>query len=158
MRPLDACLIIVLYKTIMVIDEGNFLYTITNIRQRLFKYLKRELNQAGIEGLAPSYGDILFILDQKGVIRQKEIARHTIKDKSTISSVIAKLESGGYLTKTKAGEDSRCTSLELTDKAKALKPILIEISQNMNARLFEGFSTKEKHTLFRLLGKVYKNL
>jgi len=142
----------------MAIDESNFLYTLTNIRQRLFKYLKRELDQAGIEGLAPSYGDILFILDQKGVVRQKEIARHTIKDKSTISSVIAKLEGGGYLSKSREGGDARCTSLELTDKAKALKPVLLRISQKMNTRLFDGFSAEEKRTLFILLGKVYKNL
>lgn len=142
----------------MKIDETNFLYTITSIRQRLFTYLKQELKGAGIEDLAPSWGDILFILDQKGVIKQREIARHTIKDKSTISSVIAKLEAGGYLTKTRAGNDARSASLELTDKARTLRPILMRISKDMNARLFGGFSAEEKRTLFALLSKVYNNV
>ena len=142
----------------MEISDTNFLYIITNIRQRLFRFLSKELSKKDIEGIAPSYGDILFVLDRKGTVTLQEVAKHTIKDKSTISSVINKLESGGYIMKEKDVSDGRYTYLTLTAKAKKLRPVLFEISKKMNTKLFEGFSEEEKETLFRLIEKVYKNL
>jgi MarR family transcriptional regulator, organic hydroperoxide resistance regulator len=142
----------------MEINESNFLYIITNIRQRLFKFLDSELAKKDIKGIAPSYGDILFVLDQKGTITMQEVARHTIKDKSTISSVINKLVSGGFILKERDGIDGRYTNLTLTAKAKKLRPVLFGISKGMNAKLFKGFSAEEKRTLFMLMEKVYKNI
>lgn len=142
----------------MEINESNFLYIITNIRQRLFKLLDNELAKNDIKGIAPSYGDILFVLDQKGTITMQELARHTIKDKSTISSVINKLEAGGFILKERDALDGRYTNLILTEKAKKLRPVLFGISKEMNAKLFEGFSAEEKQTLFTLMEKVYKNI
>src|ERR1035437_5021466 len=98
----------------MRINETNFLYTITNIRQRLFKFLEDKLAKKNIQNIAPSYGDILFVLEQKGTITMQELAKHTIKDKSTISSVVNKLEVGGYITKEKDSADARYTKLTLT--------------------------------------------
>jgi len=142
----------------MEISDTNFLYIITNIRQRLFRFLSKELSKKNIDGIAPSYGDILFVLDRKGTVTMQEVAKHTIKDKSTISSVINKLESGGYIMKEKDVSDGRYTYLTLTAKAKKLRPVLFQISKKMNTKLFEGFSEEEKQTLFRLIEKVYKNL
>lgn len=142
----------------MEIHEANFLYGITNIRQRLFRFLSGELSKEGIGDIAPSYGDILFVLDQKGKATMQEVARHTIKDKSTVSSVINKLQAGGYIVKERDGADGRYTNLTLTPKAVKLRPVLLEISKRMNEKLFEGFSEEEKRTLFRLMEKVDRNL
>jgi len=142
----------------MRINETNFLYTITNIRQRLFKFLEYKLAKKNIQNIAPSYGGILFVLEQKGTITIQELAKHTIKDKSTISSVVNKLEVGGFITKEKDSADARYTKLTLTPKAKELKNVLMGISEEMNQKLFEGLSNAEKAMLFELIGKVYKNL
>lgn len=142
----------------MKINETNFLYTITNIRQRLFRLLEDNLAKKNIQNIAPSYGDILFVLERKGTITMQELAKHTIKDKSTISSVVNKLEAGGYITKEKDSEDARYTKLTLTPKAKELKNVLMGISEEMNQKLFEGLTNAEKAMLFELIGKVYNNL
>ena len=142
----------------MEISDANFLYIITNIRQRLLRFLSRELAEKGIEGIAPSYGDILFALDRKGTLTMQEVAKHTIKDKSTVSSVINKLESLGYIAKERDATDGRYTNLILTEKAGKLRPVLFAISKKMNMKLFEGFSEEEKQTLFRLMEKLYRNL
>jgi DNA-binding MarR family transcriptional regulator len=142
----------------MAISEANFLYSITNIRQRLFRFLSRELAKRGIGEIAPSYGDILFVLDQKGTVTMQEVARHTIKDKSTVSSVINKLEAGGYIVKERDAADGRYTNLTLTPKARKLRPVLFEISKEMNEKLFEGFTEEEKQTLFRLMEKIDGNI
>jgi len=142
----------------MDINETNFLYTITNIRQRLFKYLEDKLAGEKIRDIAPSYGDILFVLERKGKITLQELAKHTIKDKSTISSVVNKLEAGGFITKEKDLDDARYTSITLTPRARKLKPVLMGISEDMNRKLFAGLSAAQKTMLFELLGKIYKNV
>jgi DNA-binding MarR family transcriptional regulator len=142
----------------MDITENNFLYTITAIRQRLFRFLKRELAKTHLEDIAPSYGDILFVLERKGPITIQELAKHTLKDKSTISSVINKLEASGYIEKKKDAGDARSINLILTPKAISLRPILTDISEKMNAKAFEGLTTAEKAMLFELMQKVYRNL
>ncbi len=151
-------LILVLYKTIMPISETNFLYSITSIRQRLFRFLVRELSLRGIEDIAPSHGDILFVIDRKGTVTLQEVARHTLKDKSTVSSVVNKLEAAGYIVKERDTVDGRCTNLTLTPKAQSLQPALSDISKRMQTRLFEGFTPEERQTLFRLMEKLDKNL
>ncbi len=142
----------------MQISEANFLYTLTSIRQRLFAFLRRELSKKGIDGLAPSHGDILFVLDRKGPITMQDLARRTLKDKSTVSTVINRLEALGYIVKEKDAADGRYANLTLTPKADRLRPVLYGISKKMNAKLFEGFTEDEKQTLFRLMEKMYGNL
>lgn len=134
------------------------MYVMTNIRQRLFAFLENELAKENIKGIAPSYGNILFVLDRKGTITLQELAKHTMKDKSTVSSVIKKLEAGGYVTKERDAGDARRTNLTLTPEANRLRPMLFEISRRMNARLFQGFTEEEKTMLFKLIGKVYRNM
>lgn len=142
----------------MKINETNFLYSITSIRQRLFKFMEKELSNRNVEGIAPSYGDVLFVLDQKECQTVQDVVKYTNKDKSTISSVLNKLETNGYIRKDKDTNDARITNITLTPKAKKLRPILYEISKDMNNRMFDGLSETEKETLFKLMGKIINNL
>jgi DNA-binding MarR family transcriptional regulator len=142
----------------MKVNETNFLYSITCIRQRLFKFLERELADRNISGVAPSHGDVLFALDQNECQTVQDVAKYTNKDKSTISSVLNRLETNGYIRKDKDTTDARITNLTLTPKAKKLKPVLFEISGKMNARIFESLSTAEKETLFELIEKILNHL
>lgn len=142
----------------MRICEANFLYTITRIRQRLFAFIREELSKKGVDGMAPSHGDILFVLDRKGPVTMQDLARRTLKDKSTVSSVINRMVELGYIVKEKDSIDARYTNLTLTPKAEGLRPVLYGISQRMNETLFRGFSEEEKRTLFRLMEKMYANL
>lgn len=142
----------------MDINQGNFLYTITKIRQRLFGFLENELLKNNVQDIAPSYGDILYILGNHGPLSLQEIARYTSKDKSTVSSVIKKLEESGYVTKVKAEGDARFVKIKLTAKAKKIKSILMAISNDMNEMLFKGLSDEEKDNLFYALSKIYNNI
>lgn len=148
----------VLYKTIMKINESNFLYSLTTIRQRLFKFIDKELSSRNVTGVAPSYGDVLFALDQKESQTVQDVVKYTNKDKSTISSVLNKLEANGYIRKDKDTNDARITNLTLTPKAKKLRPVLYEISRDLNIRMFDGLSDKDKETLFELMEKILNNL
>ncbi len=141
----------------MKVGSTNFLFVLSKIRQQQFAFLESALAARGVDDISPSYGDILFVLDQRGPLSLQEIARLTMKDKSTVSAVIKRLEVGGYVVKKRNDEDSRFVSIGLTKKANVLRPIMWEISRAMNGGLFDGLSEREKSDLFRLIGKVYAN-
>ena len=142
----------------MRITQQNFLYSISKIRQNLFSFLEGELSAQHIHDISPSDGDILFVLDGKGALSIQEIASLTIKDKSTVSPVIKKLEERGYVTKERGEDDGRSVKIKLTSKSHKIKPALWKISASMNQRLFRGLDEEERARLFELLGKVYNNV
>lgn len=141
----------------MDINQNNFLYILSKIRQRLFAFLEAELANNNINDISPSYGDVLFVLDRNGPLTIQEVARYAIKDKSTVSSVIKRLEESGYVVKEKNEDDGRFVKIRLTPKSKKIKARIWEISDRMNARLFAGLTEEEMSTLFALLGKIYRN-
>ncbi|MFA5398917.1 MAG: MarR family transcriptional regulator [Dehalococcoidia bacterium] len=140
------------------VHRGNFLYTLNSIRQSLFAYLESELSRHGISGIAPSHGDILHILDKKGTLHLRDLTELSLKDKSTITAVISHLEKNGYVTRVRDGNDKRLVNIRVTDKAAQIKPALEKISEKMNAQLFEGLSTDEKNTLFKLMTRISHNV
>jgi len=141
----------------MEVNQNNFLYTLTKIRQRLFAYLEEELGNNNITDVPPSCGHILFILDTKGPISLIDLARYAEKDKSTVSSVVTRLEEKGYVAKVRGKDDGRYVKIRLTARAKRIRPVLWSISGAMNERLFRGLSRDEQSKLFELVGKVLKN-
>jgi len=140
------------------VHHGNFLYTLNSIRQSLFAYLESELARQGIRGIAPSHGDILHILDKKGTLHLRDLTELSLKDKSTITAVISRLEKNGYVTRVRDSSDKRLVNIQVTDKAETVKPALKKISEKMNSQLFEGLSTEEKNTLFKLMTRVSHNV
>ena len=139
------------------VHRGNFLYTLNSIRQSLFAYLESELARQDIRDISPSHGDILYILDRKGSLHLHDITELSLKDKSTITAVISRLEKNGYVTRTRDATDKRLVNIRVTGKAKKIKPALAKISEKMNSQLFEGLSSEEKATLFILMARVRHN-
>jgi len=139
------------------VHRGNFLYTLNSIRQNLFAYLESELARQGIHDIAPSHGDILYILDKKGSLHLHDITELSLKDKSTITAVISRLEKNGYVTRILDSADKRLVNIQVTEKAKTIKPALARISEKMNSQLFEGLSAEEKTMLFNLMARVKHN-
>lgn len=139
------------------VRRGNFLYTLNSIRQRLFAYLESELARQGIRGITPSHGDILHILYKKGPLHLRDLTELSLKDKSTLTTVISRLEENGYVTRVRDDNDKRLVNIRFTEKAETIKPALQEISEKMNSQLFEGLSEEEKNTLFNLMSRISHN-
>jgi DNA-binding MarR family transcriptional regulator len=140
------------------VHRGNFLYTLNSIRQSLFAFLESEMARENIRDITPSHGDILYILDKKGKLHLHDITKLSLKDKSTITSVINHLEKSGYVTKARDNKDKRLVNIEATEKARKIKPALNKISEKMNAKMFEGLSAEEKTILFNLMARISHNV
>jgi DNA-binding MarR family transcriptional regulator len=116
------------------------------------------MTQRDIRDLATSHGDILMALFQKDPLSMKEIADKIDKDKSTITALVDKLISFGYVTKQKDPDDSRIILVSLTEKGKKLQTDFEEISARLLETVYQGFEETEKEQLITELIKIKNNL
>lgn len=120
-------------------------------------FIQESLSKNGIKDLAPSHGDILFLLFENDKMKMKEIAARINRDKSTVTALINKLKLLDYIKSTSSKEDKRVTFVELTAKGKKLKKTFFDISFSLNDKAFEGFSEKEISTFSSLIDKMIEN-
>ncbi len=142
----------------MKVKPTNFLYTLSRIRQKAYAFLEEEMAREGMDGVAPSYGDVLYIVERKGPMPMKEISRYTYKDKSTITGTVQRLIEHGYLTKIAHPEDGRVSLVAGTDKMRAARPAIMRVSGGLHKKLFAPLTDGERETLFALLEKMNDSL
>lgn len=142
-----------------MVNINAIISTIANINKDANKLIIEELKKHNLEGLAPSHGDILILLyqNENGVAMNK-ITSAIHKDKSTVTTLVNKLEKMQLLEKFKHESDNRSTMVKLTQKGLDTKPIVMdEISTNLLDRAYTNFSKKEKEQVCDLLEKIKNN-
>ncbi|MNZ97222.1 Multidrug resistance operon repressor [compost metagenome] len=129
---------------------------ISKIKEAVNTLIVSELERNGIEGIVPSHGDILVFLYQKDGLSVKELAEKIHRTQPTVTVLVNKLENQGYVKRLKREEDSRITSIMLTEKGIQLKPIFQDISDKINDTIYGGLSETEKRQLEFLLEHIYR--
>ena len=71
--------------------------------------------------------------------------------------LVDKLVELGYVTKEKHGADGRATHIRLTAKGLALQPVFEEVSQRVNAVVYQNLSESEIVCAEAVLAKVRRN-
>ena len=139
-------------------QEKYIVYFISKIKKKMSKFIERQLIEKGIDDLVPSYGNILTVLyDHEGSLTMKEIGELLGKEKSTITTLVNKLEILGYIEKVKSKDDKRSTFVCLTPKGRSIESSFNEISKEVQKAAYENFSPEEKKELLRLLKKLNQN-
>lgn len=138
----------------MKVSKQNFIYTLSRIRHQAHSFLEEEMRRECIGEIAPSFGDVFVIAAVMGPMPMKEIARHTYKDKSTITGAVKSLEKHGYLKRVKDPADGRASLVSPTAKALKTMEKFRAISDRMNARLFADLSDGQLEALFSMLEKI----
>jgi DNA-binding MarR family transcriptional regulator len=136
-------------------QQGGFL--ISQIHQLGGRILARKLRQHGIE-LNPAQGRIMFVLWQNDGIPITELARQTSLGKSTLTSMLDRLEQSRYVRRVPSPEDRRVVLIERTDKDRAFQELYIQVSQEMMALFYDGFSDAEVDSFERFLVRILGNL
>lgn len=145
-----------MYNTGML--KYNAAATISKIRDAVNKMIVSELERVGIEGLAPSHGDILVFLYQKNRLSVKELAEKIHRKQPTVTVLADKLAKLGYVEKIKSEEDSRVTWIQLTEKGKRLEPIFHSISKKLNDAIYGSLDDSEKEQLESTLENMLRRL
>ena len=127
---------------------------ISKIHEKGNRFIIEELKNNGVEGLAPSHGDILVCLYQNAKMTMKDIADCIHRTKPTVTVLVDKLEKLGYLKRKASDKDSRYTYVILTQKGEDFKATFDQISNDLNKMLNKNLSENEVKLLEELLKKM----
>lgn len=106
----------------------------------------------GVEGVSPGLFGILVLIDSNPGLKQQRLAEAAHLDRSTVVSVIDKLEARGLVLRRAA--DRRSNGLFLTDQGAALlKKLRRKVAQH-ERRVTENLSEHDKNELTRLLSRI----
>ena len=127
------------------------------LRECGHRHLAAELAARGIKDLAPTHVSILNELLKREGMTMQELASAIDRDKSTVTTLVDKLEEAGYLRRTKSAQDSRVTIVILEARGRALGPVYEEISLELLEKAYRGLSEWERSAVVGILEKILKN-
>jgi DNA-binding MarR family transcriptional regulator len=142
-------------KTMKQQHQAGFL--MAKIRQVSERIFLRRLKDYGIE-INPAQGRIMFALWQKDGIAINELVQKTKLEKSTLTSMLDRLEEMGYIRRQRCRKDRRKILICRTKKDKAMEKKYVEVSQEMTALYYEGFSADEINRFEQDLKHILNNL
>ena len=111
------------------------------------------LKEAGLTDIAPSHGDILAHLLAGGPCHMGVLARRIRRTRSTMTALVEKLERAGYVERRPDPADARGVLVCLTDRGKALAPVMDGVSRALEALVASRLSAEEADALERLLSR-----
>ncbi len=136
--------------------ENTLFSYISKIRRRSGYFIECEARKRGIN-LAYSHMRIIVILYFNKKLSMKELTEKLVRDKSTVTSLVNKLEAEGYITKDICKKDKRITYLELTDKSQEILEVVFEISRLFQQKVDSILKEEETKELYRIMKKLADN-
>lgn len=116
------------------------------------------LIEAGIEEFNGAQGRILYVLWQEDNIPIVELSKRTGLAKTTLTSMLDRLEARGFLKRVFDKADRRQIRIILTDMARSLEVKYNQVSDKMNEIFYMGFSSPEITRFEANLEKILNNL
>jgi DNA-binding MarR family transcriptional regulator len=135
--------------------QGGFL--MAKIRQVGGRIFERKLKKYKID-INPAQGRIMFALWQSDGVAISELAHRTQLKKSTLTSMLDRLEEAGYLVRVPSKEDRRKIEIRRTAKDRAMEAKYVEVSQEMTKLFYKGFSKSQIDRFESDLAKMLNNL
>lgn len=138
------------------VREGGFL--ISKIKQVSGRIFDKMLKEYDIMDLNNAQGRIIFVLWQRDNIPISELVKETALSKTSLTSMLDRLEQIGYITRQTDVQDKRKSVISLTEKSKALKKNYEDVSRDMLALFYEGLSEEEVDGFEKNLNHILSNL
>lgn len=141
-----------------VLEKTNGGFLISQIKQIQGRTFEKLLDRAGIEEFNGAQGRILYVLWQADSVPIVELSKKTGLAKTTLTSMLDRLEKGGLVRRSYDTSDRRQINIVLTEKAKLLNEEYERVSAQMSEIFYKGFTDDEIVQFEALLNKIIKNL
>jgi DNA-binding MarR family transcriptional regulator len=135
--------------------QGSFL--MAKIRQVGGRISERILKQHNIE-ISSAQGRIMLALWKKDGISINELANKTQLKKSTLTSMLDRLERMGYIRRQRSKKDRRKILIRRTVKDRTMEKKYIEVSEEMTRLFYKGFSKSQIVHFEKDLERILNNL
>lgn len=136
-------------------NGGLLISQVKQVQDRVFDAL---LKQYGIEDFNGAQGRILYVLWKEDNLPIVELSRRTALAKTTLTSMLDRMENNGFLVRSYDKADRRQIRILLTEKAKALNGKYAEVTAKMISLFYKDFSETEIQTFEHLLERILNNL
>ena len=132
-------------------------FLMAKIRQVAGRIFERMLKEYDIE-INSAQGRIMFALWQADGVSINELAKKTQLKKSTLTSMLDRLEKMGYVRRQRCKKDRRKILIKRTKKDKMLESKYVELSQELTKPFYKGFSKSQIDRFENDLAKILDNL
>jgi len=139
-------------------DETHGGFLISQIKQISGRIFEKLLVIDGVEAFNGAQGRILYVLWQGDCVPIVELYRKTGLAKTTLTSMLDRMEQSGLITRIFDKTDRRQIRISLTDKANSLYEAYKSVSMKMSEIFYKGFSDGEIIKFENMLQRILKNL
>ena len=133
-------------------------YLIAKIHQISGRIFAKKLKEHHITDINPAQGRILFALWKKDGLSIVELGKETELSKSTLTSMLDRLEESDHVKRVPSEDDRRKIFIFLTDKNRALQNKYVAVSKEMTELYYAGFSEEDRNQFELYLQRILKNL
>ena len=118
--------------------QGGFL--LAKIHQLGGRIFARLLKEHGVDQINPAQGRIMFVLWQEDGIPINDLAARTKLGKSTLTSMLDRLEKIGLVTRVPSKDDRRKILIRRSQKDKDLENLYVQVSEEMTRIWYRRFT------------------
>lgn len=136
--------------------EGGLL--IARIHQLAERIFTKKLIQYEIHDFNPAQGRILLVLWEEDGITIQELAKRTKLGKSTLTSMLERMEKAGHLNRKPCTQDRRKIRIFLTAPNQRIQHLYQQAVSEMETVFYAGFSEQEIQCFEDHLHRVLRNL
>ena len=139
----------------MQYNGGYLLAQINKLTNRRINTLFKKEKVSEFNG---AQGTIIYVLTKKGPMPIKDIGRATGLAKTSLTSMLERMEKQGLVEKKENENDKRSTIIGLTEHMKDYKEVRDSIALAVNEGYYRGLKDKEIERFEATLQKILHNL
>jgi len=132
-------------------------YLITRASLATTARLRRELTEAGVGVVRPSYLGVLMSLWNEDGLKVVELGRCAGLEPSTMTGLLDRMERDGLLARTPDPEDRRAQRVRLSEKGQGIEAIVTEVVDATVEQLLDGLSEPDTERMKHALRQVLAN-
>jgi DNA-binding MarR family transcriptional regulator len=136
--------------------HGGFL--MSQIRHLSARAWEKLLKKSGVAIFNGPQGRILYVLWERGNLTITEIGKLTSLAKTTLTSMLDRMENGGLIERVPDKKNRRQIFIHVTDKAKMYRQTYDWLSNKMNETFYHGFTEAEIEDFEEKLRRIKDNL
>lgn len=131
--------------------EKYICFQLNKVRRKIQRYYENKLAPFNI---TPTQFYVLSALWDNDEIKFKDLASRLDMDGSTLTGILDRMEKTGFIERKKDPSDRRSILVCLTDKAKEIRPQMIEMAQELDHEFRSKVPDQEFQLLLQLLDQL----
>lgn len=133
--------------------QDVILFILSKANQKVYGTFKASLQPYG---MTPMQGLVLHALYEEEGLFAGELGKRLALDSATLSGVLDRMATGGWIIKNAVEADRRVMKIQLTDKSRQYRDKFLKDTVEVNQEVLSPFNKEERLLLIRMLKDLRK--